>query len=113
MIVELILARTRHDVASRLACERLGDVGKSAGTEHVIAAQPVHNRAGIPGKPLVDSIGLPFVSLADPSIQERIVPAQNLGAAVGAAAVENEILEIRIALQENRTNRFLEGTAPG
>ena len=76
----------------------LSDILQDTGEIHVIAIKPRENVAGASRKPFVDSMRLPVILFADPVRNPRFVLADDIDALVRTPAIDDDVLEIRIAL---------------
>ena len=77
---------------------RFGDRGERAGVEEVVAVDVAVDVAGGVRKTLVDRVALAVVLFADPPREAVGVFADDGGAAVGAAAVDDDVFEVRVVL---------------
>ena len=66
------------------------------------------NAAAGPLKALVDGVALTLVLFAYPPGKVCFIFPDDLNSAVGAAAVDDDVFEIRISLQQHRTDGFFQ-----
>ena len=74
----------------------------------VVAVQPGEDLAVRATEPLVDGIALTVVLLATPIMKITVVLLDDLAAAVGTPAIHHNILEVGIALEQDRADGFFE-----
>src|SRR5205823_3987717 len=91
-----------------MAAKELAGELQRTGEEEVIRIEPAENLAGSHLKSGGKGIRLSFVLSAVPIGQLRLMAADDVDRAVDAAAVEDEVLEIGIALVENAAQRGLD-----
>src|SRR4029453_11925556 len=76
--------------------------------QHVIAVDPGRVRAGAHSQTTVDGGALTAVRLANPKVDPRRILLDNLDGLISTAAIEDKVLEILVALQEDGPDGFLE-----
>ena len=74
----------------------------------IIRIQPRQDVPRGPSPALVDGIRLPVVRLRYPVNQPGFIPANHLHAAVGAAAVDDDVLQVGVSLQQYRPDGLLD-----
>jgi peptidoglycan/LPS O-acetylase OafA/YrhL len=101
-------ATTMHEINGRIAHERVGHPLQRAGQIIIVAVDVRQDRACRPLQPLVDRVCLPPILFADPVRQVLFVPLDDVDTAVGAAAVDDDVFEIRITLREDAVDGLFE-----
>ena len=91
-----------------LGVEDFGDGAEGPGTIFVVAVEPGHDFAAGFGKALVQRIAMAGVGLADKMVQPVFVFLDDLHRAVGAAAIDHDIFEMRIILIQHRAQRVFD-----
>ncbi len=100
-------ACTGHHVGAR-GMERERCCSQRARSQPVVAVQPGDDLARGAGHALVDCLALALVGLADNVGQPVAVGAEDVECAVGRTAVDDDVLDVRVALREYRPDRLLE-----
>ena len=80
------------------------DVERSRKIE-IVAVEPTDNLASRHTKALVDRIRLPVVGFRNPVCEVSFVALDDRDAFVGAASIDNDVLEISIVLEQHRAER--------
>ena len=88
--------------------ERFGSSPQRVFFVIVIAVEIAVDGAGGAGEAFVDGVGLAAVRLGNPEGQMRGIFADDLDRAVGAAAVNDHVLEVGIILREDRVDGLFE-----
>src|SRR4051812_22699979 len=91
--------------------EHLADDSQRPRRVLVVGVEPRHHLAAGAGEALVDGVVLARILLADPPRQFLLARADDGGAVVGAAAVDDGVFEVRVALAQYRLHRFAEEAA--
>jgi hypothetical protein len=76
-------------------------IRQRAGVEEVVAVDVAVHVARGPREPLVDGVALPGVFLTHPPREPVGVALDDVHAVVGAAAVDDEVFQVRVALVED------------
>ena len=74
----------------------------------IVAVQPAKHIAGGLRQSFVDRMTLTAIFFAAPTGQPRFVSANDRDAFVRAAAIHNDVFQLRVVLQQDRTNRLLQ-----
>jgi hypothetical protein len=96
-----------HDIDPWLFNKQVPDLLQGAFREQIIAAQPIEDLARASGETLVDGIRLAMVLFAHPTREPWLVFSNDLHRVVRAFTIDDKIFEIRISLQQDRTDGFL------
>src|SRR5207253_86789 len=97
-----------HQTAPAILGEVFGYNGNSASFVDVIRVQPTKEISTSFGKSLIDSLRLTLICFTDPIGNPLFVLAQDCYSLVCATSIDHDVFEIRISLQQNRTDRFLD-----
>ena len=90
--------------------ERLCNPNKRVWQMEVVAVQNAYNFAGAMAKALVDAVSLSGVGFAHPITQPIGIALDDAHALIGAAAIDHDVFEVRVALIEHRPQCFLQET---
>ena len=71
-------------------------------------ADPAHTFAGGAGETFVDGVVHAVIGLADPGMEIRFVATDDVDAAVGRSAVDNDVIKIWVILAKDRANGRVE-----
>src|SRR5262249_7087906 len=82
--------------------------GEPADLKDIGRGNPAHDFAGGAGKAFVDGVIHAVVRLTDPAGQMGFIFANDVNSAVGGAAVDNEVFEIRVVLCKDGEKRLLD-----
>ena len=80
--------------AGGLRCQRIT-------RQHVVAIDPGSKQPGTKLQPTIDRGALPVVTLADPGGKPRRILLDDLDGSVSATAIEDEVFEIWIPLEQD------------
>src|SRR4029453_10623233 len=90
--------------------DRLGRevMRKRVFAEHVITVDPGGECAGSHSQTAIDCGALSTIGLADPEVDPLRILFDDLNGSVAAPTIDDEVLEIRVFLKEDRSDRCLE-----
>jgi hypothetical protein len=100
-----LLPRAIDQIDVTILGEGLPHEGEGARQEQIIGVEPPEDLAGRALEAAADGRRLPAVRAALPVRQAIGIAPDDVDAAVLAAAVHEDVLEIRVSLVEDRTNR--------
>lgn len=91
--------------------KRLSDLAEAVDTEHVVGIDELEDCACRSGQSVVDRCSLPAIGFGAPVREPGLVFFDSRNCAVGGAAVHHDIFEVRITLQQHRTDGFFDELA--
>src|SRR5215470_5507268 len=97
---------TAYPTASRMFCKMRGHGGECAGQVNIITINEGDNIPGHLLQSFVDGVHLAAVFFAHPVGKPPFVTTKDGHSLVCASAIENDVFEVRIALIQDRENRF-------
>src|SRR3954454_18554031 len=106
----LDVERSAREPAAGGWLERSDHRLQCAGQEVVVAVQIGHDLSRRTRQPLVDRVGLPGVRLGDPPGEAVLVAAGDLHGLVRCTAIDDHVLEVRVALVQDGADRPLDET---
>jgi len=80
---------------------------KGAWSIEIIGVQPCNDLPSRPFESLIDGICLSAVRFANPECYPAFIFSDNFNALVCAASIDDDVLKIRVTLQEHRPDRLL------
>ena len=89
----------------RVESDTRGVSDERISTQHVVTIDPRKEKTGAHSEPAIEGGALAPVGLAYPVREPRRIFLDDIHGPVGAAAVQDEVLEIGIPLQQDRSQR--------